>query len=110
MISRETLLRGAGLSLGHLGLTLILVGYVFGRSMSRFDTGTLPQGFEALIENAAGLVAQFLMNPGIFVYETAPSGLRTNLLEWSLMILNSGVWGFGLLFLWRQVQRRIIST
>lgn len=107
VMMKGTLVRGAGLSVVHLMMTLVLIGYVFVMSMSRFETGSVPQGFESLIVNSAAFAAQILMNPGLLVYDNLPSELRTDLLEWTLTILNSGVWGFWLLFIWRQIKSRI---
>lgn len=110
MTNIGTLLRGIGLSLAHFVLMMILLAYLIGKGMLHFETGTLPQGIEAWIEGAAQLVLAILMNPGSFVYRIVPLGMKTDLLEWSIMILNSGLWGFGLLFLWRQVRSRIVSA
>ena len=103
---RRTIVLGLGLSIAHLVITLLLAVASFGRTMAHFDAGTLPEGTDAQMSSAMDLVVTLLMTPGMAVYALVPSALQSSPVEWTLMLLNSALWGFGLLLLWRLVTRR----
>lgn len=89
------------LGLAHFLLTMVLLIYAFGEGMARFDEGSPPTAFENYID----VVVEILMQPGSTIYDLIPKEKKTDLIEWTLVAVNSLLWGFGVLFLWRGVCR-----
>jgi len=88
---------GVAISIVHLGLTLGLTVYTFSSFLVRFDQGVMPSRSENFIAGCA----EILMQPMKSLYDAIPINMKTDIIEWCLMLINSLIWGFAALFLWR---------
>lgn len=95
----KTLRDGILIGLAHFLLSMVLILYSFSTGMARFDEGTPSTVFEDVIS----VCANVLMQPMGAVYDSIPRKIKTELIEWTLFVANSLLWGFGILFLYRRV-------
>jgi hypothetical protein len=100
-MDKATIRNGALLALLHLVATLGLLIFAFSSAMAQFDTG-LPAG---TMEEAASLVVEVLIQPiGVLWSFKRRLGIP-QFLEWPLFLLNSVLWGYGVLFIARAGRR-----
>ena len=74
--------------------------------MAMMDSGVLPGSTEAIVDGALSTTAEILMLPGMLIYDLLPVRLRHDIVEWSLLVATSLIWGFSALYLWRRFHRR----
>jgi hypothetical protein len=77
----------------HVLCAIASVMFSFSRGMARFDDPTLP---EIYVDSAASNLAEFLLQPALFVWKAMALRDATDLLEWFVFLLNSALWGVAL--------------
>src|SRR5438552_179209 len=75
----------------HLMLTVVSVDIAFVLGAPRFDHPNLPV---SAIEEVASFVASILTQPMMSIVDGFHLSPNDTLLEWSLFLLNSSLWGF----------------
>lgn len=75
----------------HLTLTVMSIAIAFALGASRFDHPDLPV---SAIEEVATFVASILTQPMMSIVHGFHLSPNNTLLEWSLLLLNSSLWGF----------------
>lgn len=80
----------AAFSLLHLAALTVSFITAVASSMDRFDT-EMPEG---ILERTAGAVAEVLMAPGRYLWTEWAGRNLPDFVEWSLLILNSLLWGY----------------
>ena len=88
---------------------MILVIITFSTGMERFNKGTFPTPVEERIENLISICVEILMQPMLPVYDAIPREIQNDFIEWSLVTINSLLWGFSILFLWRLLPAKEID-
>lgn len=101
-MKRKIIIRGFAISTVHFLLVIGLVFYLFSSGMARFDSGVLPGSMEALLDSVLSTMAEILMQPGMLIYDSMPKRFRHDSVEWTLLVANSLLWGFSVLYLWRR--------
>jgi hypothetical protein len=93
---RKFMVVGVCFSTGHLILALLstAISFVFGGS--RFDNPDLP---ESTIEKVATFLSSILIQPMMFIVDRLHLAPNGTIIEWSLLLLNSSLWGFCFAFL-----------
>ena len=71
--------------------------------MATFDT---PDVQPAPFVHTLGRVAEVLMLPLFPVWSVIPLRFHSTFLEWSLMLANSCIWGFGLAYIIKRLSMR----
>ncbi len=90
-ITRSSRWKAAALiGLLHLGLSLVLLLYVFDRGMTRFDDASPPDARVRLAEGALRVVT----SPARFIWNQLSPGPLQRAVEWPLVIANSALWGY----------------
>jgi hypothetical protein len=74
----------------HAICTLTSVLFSFSKGMARFDDPTLPQSYA---DNAVSRLADFLFQPAMFIWQAVGLKGASALLQWSVFLLNSALWG-----------------
>ncbi len=85
-------LKIAILSIAHFLVCMLLIVYVFGRAMTRFDTLTEP----GWVDSGAGIVLGVLTFPLNFFLEVMPADWLPGLWGYIPFVLNSILWGMAL--------------
>lgn len=110
MIEFKTKLKYAAIiSLLHLILTISTIVCSFSIGMEYFDSDKKPNPVEMLIERSSGAIANICIFPGEFVYFNLPISMRSNSIEWAVMLGNSLLWGFSILLVWELLKKIIPS-
>jgi hypothetical protein len=87
---------GVCFSTGHLVLTLFSAAISFVLGASRFDNPDLPV---STIETVATFLSSILVQPMMFLVDELHLSPNGTIIEWSLFLLNSSLWGFCFAFL-----------
>ena len=93
-MKRKTIIHGVAIYAIHFLLTMGLVVLLLSSGMARMDTGVLPGSSEAIVDGILSTISDILMQPGMSIYDAIPVRLRHNMVEWSLMVVSSLLWGF----------------
>ena len=83
----------------HALCALTSLLFSFSKGMTRFDDPTLR---ETYADNAVSRIADLLFQPAMFIWHAFGFKGASALLEWTVFILNSALWGvtFGVAFVW----------
>ena len=96
-----------GVALVHFGCTLMLVIYVFGAGMARFDDGTPASMTERIANIVVGVLASPIVNglADLVPRSLQPRGFPCDHL---LFMLNSALWATAVttLWKWRKLRRK----
>ena len=93
-------------SVVHTVTSVVLVIYVFGAGMARFDTGTAATP----METAGGWLLNVLSLPLLFVLERMPAVQFPGRWGYVPFVVNASVWGLGAVLIRRRSQRRRSGT
>lgn len=90
--TRKFIIVGVGLSAAHLILTILSIVMSLVLSSPRFDNPAIPV---STFEKVTNFLAPILIQPMWYIVHSilhlTPKG---TILEWSLFLLNSSLWGF----------------
>jgi len=89
--TRKFITVGVGLSTGHLILTVFSIVIPFVLGSRRFDNPDLPV---STLEKVASFLSSILIQPMWYIIHRIHLLPKSTILEWSLFLLNSSLWGF----------------
>jgi hypothetical protein len=80
----------AAITVLHAVVTFASIAIAFTRGMRRFDSPALR---ETYLERVCNVVASIFMQPSAKILTALGAMPRTSVLEWSVLLLNSLLWG-----------------
>ena len=89
--TRKFITVGLGLSIGHLILTFFSIAIPFVLGSRRFDNPDLPV---STLEKVGNFLSPILIQPMWYIIHRIHLMPKSTILEWSLFLLNSSLWGF----------------
>jgi hypothetical protein len=95
-LPRKFITIGACCSAGHLILTFLTIVIPFVLGAPRFENPDLPA---STLEEVASFLSSILVQPMWYLVHSIHLTPNGSILEWSLFLLNSSLWGFCLAFL-----------
>src|SRR4051812_40757948 len=102
--TRKFITIGFCFSTGHLILIFFSIVIPFVLGASRFDNPDLPV---STLEEVAGFLSSILIQPMLYIVHSIHLSPNGAILEWSLFLLNSSLWGFCLALLLSELRRNL---